>query len=63
MDTIEINERNKYLESLILLEKRLKIGDNMEKEKEKINYLFVLQNFVNVKDYINPATQLIENSI
>ena len=55
MDTIEINERNKYLESFILLEKRLKIGDNMEKEKEKINYLFVLQNFVNVKDYINPA--------
>ena len=56
MDTIEINERNKYLGSLILLEKRLKIGDNMEKEKEKINYLFVLQNFVNVKDYINPAS-------
>ena len=63
MDTIEINERNKYLESLIILEKRLKIGDNMEKEKEKINYLFVLQNFVNEKDYINPAAQLIENSI
>ena len=35
----------------------------MEKEKEKINYLFVLQNFVNEKDYINPAAQLIENSI
>ena len=54
MDTISSGERYKYLDSLNSLKKRLLIGDNMNNEKKKLEFLFRLQSSGFSKN-MNPA--------